>query len=226
VFIVETDFDILDSAARSSFEREGFHWLAELQVWQSSCLCYQQVNKQHQPRPFRTGLAELRRPIANSPRASYESGAYVKIEMSLRSEICAISPFVDVFMHLIRRFRWVPGSEGDIEVALREALANAIVHGNHEDPRKLVYVGCLGGTDQVSIVIRDEGQGFDPTENVDPTTPQNLESPRGRGIYLMESMMDEVHFERGGAVVYMRKSARQDSPPRINANGNSVVHLM
>ena len=186
-----------------------------------------QVNKQHQPRPLRTGPAELSRPITRgSPRASYESGAYVKIEMSLRSEICAISPFVDVFMHLIRRFRWVPGSEGGIEVALREALANAIVHGNHEDRRKLVYVGCLGGTDQVSIVIRDEGQGFDHTENIDPTTPQNLESPRGRGIYLMESMMDEVHFERGGAVVYMRKSARQDPPPKINADGNNVVHLM
>jgi hypothetical protein len=42
----------------------------------------------------------------------------------------------------------------------------------------------------------------------------------------MESMMDEVHFERGGAVVYMRKSARQDPPPKINADGNNVVHLM
>ena len=187
---------------------------------------YYQVNKQHQSRAVRTGQAEFRRPLVSSPRASYESGAYVKIELSLRSEICTISPFVDVFMHLIRRFRWVPGSEGEIEVALREALANAIVHGNHEDPRKLVYVGCLGGTDQVSIVIRDEGQGFDSAENIDPTTPQNLESPRGRGIYLMESMMDEVHFERGGAVVYMRKSAKQGPPAWRNADENNVVHLM
>jgi serine/threonine-protein kinase RsbW len=127
-------------------------------------------------------------------------------------------------MHLIRRFRWVPGSEGDIEVALREALANAIVHGNHEDPRKLVYVGCLGGTDQVSIVIRDEGQGFDHTENIDAIASEKLESRYGRGIYLMQSLMDEIHFEQGGAVVYMRKSTKK--APRINADGNNVVHLM
>jgi len=55
----------------------------------------------------------------------------------------------------------VPGNEEDVEIAFREALANAVIHGNHEDPGKQVYVGCRGGTDEVSIVIRDEGQGFD-----------------------------------------------------------------
>lgn len=64
-------------------------------------------------------------------------------------------------MHLIRKCRWVPGSEEDVEIALLEALANAVVHGNHEDPGKQVYIGCRGGTDEVSIVIRDEGQGFE-----------------------------------------------------------------
>jgi serine/threonine-protein kinase RsbW len=119
-------------------------------------------------------------------------------------------------MHLFKRCRWLVGSEHHVEVALREALANAIIHGNHQDPEKNVYVGCIAGIDEVSIVVRDEGYGFDFDRRADPTHPQNLESSHGRGIYLMESMMDEVHFERGGAVVYMRKSAKKDQQPRLS----------
>jgi serine/threonine-protein kinase RsbW len=114
-------------------------------------------------------------------------------------------------MQLIRKCRWVPGSEEDIEIALREALANAVIHGNHGDTGKRVYVGCRGGTDEVSIVIRDEGQGFDIHAVPDPTTPENIASNHGRGIYLMRTLMDEVRFERGGTVVYMRKTARKTS---------------
>ena len=114
-------------------------------------------------------------------------------------------------MRLIRKCRWIPGNDEDVEIALREALANAVIHGNHEDPRKQVYVGCRGGTDEVSIVIRDEGEGFEIGEIPDPTTPENIESSHGRGIYLMKSLMDEVRFERRGTVVYMRKSARKPS---------------
>ncbi len=110
-------------------------------------------------------------------------------------------------MHLIRKCRCVPGDEEDIETALREALANAVIHGNHEDTGKQVSIGCRCGTDEVSIVIRDEGQGFDINGVPDPTTPENIESSHGRGIYLMKTLMDEVRFERGGSVVYMRKSA-------------------
>jgi len=84
-----------------------------------------------------------------------------------------------------------------------------VIHGNHEDPRKQVYVDCRGGTDEISIVIRDEGQGFGISEVPDPIAPENIASSSGRGIYLMKTLMDEVRFERGGAIVYMRKSARK-----------------
>jgi serine/threonine-protein kinase RsbW len=179
------------------------------------------MNKQHQSRTLRGAQAERRHTI------THQGGPHVKVELSLRSELSAISPFVDTLMQLIGRCRWASGNEREIEIALREALANAIVHGNHEDPTKHVYVGCLAGTDEVSLVIRDEGHGFDHGENIDPTDPNNLESSHGRGIYLMESLMDEVHFERGGAVVYMRKSARKDPPPRISVDGNNNgIHRM
>src|SRR5882757_10386941 len=140
-----------------------------------------------------------------APLRSHPSGPHIRLELSFRSEVGAISPFIDTLMHLIRKCQWVSGNEEDVEIALREAIANAVIHGNHEDPGKQVYVGCRGGTDEVSIVIRDEGQGFDPGNVPDPTAPENIKSSHGRGIYLMKTLMDEVRFERGGTVVYMRK---------------------
>jgi len=120
-------------------------------------------------------------------------------------------------MRLIKKFRWVAEDGEDIEVALYEVLANAVIHGNHEDPERQVRVSCRCGTDEISIIVRDEGQGFDIGEVPDPTAPENISSTHGRGIYLMRTLMDEVHFEGGGAVVYMRKSARES--PSHGENG-------
>ena len=144
-----------------------------------------------------------------SPRFSRQGGPTIQFEFSLRSEVGDISPFVATLLHLIRKCQWVRGSEEDIEIALREALANAVIHGNRRDPTKTVYVGCRCGADEVSIVIRDEGQGFDTRDVPDPTTPKNLPFNHGRGIYLMRVLMDEVRFERGGTAVYMRKSSKK-----------------
>ena len=112
-------------------------------------------------------------------------------------------------MLLIKRSQCARGHEMDIEIALREALANAAVHGNHEDPEKRVHVRCrCKAEEEVSIVVQDEGQGFDPDAVPDPTSPEAIESSHGRGIYLMKSLMDEVHFDHGGAAVHMsRKSS-------------------
>jgi serine/threonine-protein kinase RsbW len=152
----------------------------------------------------------------SSPRSSHQGGSYIQFELTLRSEVSAISPFVDTVMHLIRKCHWVHGNEEGIEIALREALANAVVHGNNEDPGKQVYVNCRCGTEEVCFVIRDEGQGYDIDELPDPTAPENVSSSHGRGIYLMKNLMDEVHFEAGGSVVYMRKSALENSSHRGN----------
>jgi serine/threonine-protein kinase RsbW len=118
-------------------------------------------------------------------------------------------------MRFIARFRNEDGTELDIETALREALANAIVHGNRMDTRKRVYVacGCTANGD-VSITVRDEGSGFESGNVPDPTDPENRLLTHGRGIYLMRTLMDEVRFEEGGAVVYMHKKPIVDS--RVN----------
>jgi stage II sporulation protein AB (anti-sigma F factor) len=138
----------------------------------------------------------------------HSTGPLLQTEQSIRSEVSAISPLVDKLMAFIKKCQCVPGNEIEVEISIREALANSVVHGNHEDPGKHVYVSCCCVPDEeVSIVVRDEGTGFSSADLPDPTTAEHVRSVHGRGIYLMKSFMDEVRFERGGTAVYMRKKA-------------------
>lgn len=124
----------------------------------------------------------------------------------MKSEIDAISPFVDELMLKIRENYCDPGGEFAIELALREALANAVLHGNREDSGKKVHVCCECDSNVgVSLVVRDEGPGFDLAAVPDPLAPENLGAEHGRGILLMRQFMDEIHYERGGTEVHMRK---------------------
>jgi anti-sigma regulatory factor (Ser/Thr protein kinase) len=91
---------------------------------------------------------------------------------------------------------------------MREALANAVTHGNHHNGFKKVYVQYTCGPDNsLSILIRDEGDGFDSSE---VPIPKDMGQDISRGIYLMTSCMDEVQFRRNGTEVYMRMTAHQD----------------
>lgn len=150
---------------------------------------------------------------------AFRSVPFVELRQSLPSQIAIISPLVDQLMHFVARHRTPDGSELNIETALHEALANAIVHGNQEDPGKLVCVACRCTTDgEVSLSVQDEGQGFDRAAVLDPTTPQNRLLPLGRGIYLMKTLMDDVCFEQGGTVMYMHKASNaKPSPARKSA---------
>lgn len=142
------------------------------------------------------------------PAASQTSPSvpFVELRQSLATEIAIISPCVNQLMRFIARSRNKDGSEEGIETALREALANAMVHGNQMDAHKRVYVACRCTADgEVSITVQDEGSGFESGTVPDPTDPENRLLTHGRGIYLMRMSMDEVCFEQGGAVVYMRK---------------------
>ncbi|HEY4049236.1 MAG TPA: ATP-binding protein, partial [Acidobacteriaceae bacterium] len=133
--------------------------------------------------------------LSLSPQ-TFQSVPFVELRQSLPSQVTLIPPFVDQLMRFIAKCRNKEDSELEIETALREALANAILHGNQEDPHKRVYVTCRCTTDgEVSITVQDEGQGFDSNAVPDPTTPENRLVKHGRGIYLMKTLMDEVRFE-------------------------------
>ena len=84
-------------------------------------------------------------------------------------------------------------------MALREALANAIKHGNKLNPEKSVFVRlCIQPEDELHIEVEDEGEGFDPGAIADPTSPDNLMRSSGRGVFYMRQFMDEVKFAAGG----------------------------
>lgn len=133
-------------------------------------------------------------------------GSGVDFSTSMRSDINAISPLVDELMILIKNCHCVAGQEEDVEVALREALANAVLHSNQQNIWKKVFIRCHIQFGELSIIVQDEGIGFDPTNLSDPTDIANISSTHGRGIYLMRALMDEVRFEQGGREVHLRKS--------------------
>jgi serine/threonine-protein kinase RsbW len=138
------------------------------------------------------------------------SAPFVELHRSLDSRAAAISPIVDQLMRFIKlfmgRFGIAKESEDDVESAIHEALANAVIHGNKQKPEKKVYVTCRCSMDgEVLITVRDEGEGFDIRAVPDPTEPQRRLLAHGRGLYLMRTLMDEVSFEENGAVVRMRK---------------------
>lgn len=116
----------------------------------------------------------------------------------------SISPMVRSLMGVLNDSEVAAGKEFEIEIALREALANAVIHGCRHDPSKIVECG-LSRRDagDLVIVVRDPGPGFDPTSVPSPVIGRNVYAPHGRGIYLITQLMDEAWFERGGREIHM-----------------------
>jgi serine/threonine-protein kinase RsbW len=124
----------------------------------------------------------------------------------LRSDTGVVEAAVSRLLEALVAHNCVNGQCSAVEVALREALANAILHGNEKNARKKVELDCLKHDDgSVTLVVRDEGEGFDPASIPDPTLPENIYNASGRGIYLIRSFMDEVRFRRGGSEIRMKK---------------------
>ncbi len=92
---------------------------------------------------------------------------------------------------------------GNILIALTEAVNNAIYHGNKQDPDKVVKVQYEAGEDRFFFRIEDDGPGFDYENVPDPTSPENLEKPNGRGVFLMRHLSDDIQFLDEGRIVEM-----------------------
>jgi serine/threonine-protein kinase RsbW len=134
------------------------------------------------------------------------AGSLLEIDAWMPSEISAISPLVERLMRLIEGSHCITGEEPAVELALREALNNAVVHGNRLDAHKLVHVRCRCKVGEgISLIVSDQGQGFDPRIVSGHAAVENLEKDHGRGIHLMKLAMDEVWFEQRGTEVHMYK---------------------
>jgi serine/threonine-protein kinase RsbW len=95
----------------------------------------------------------------------------------------------------------IPEHYGNVLIAMTEGVNNAIVHGNKLDPSKSVTVTCALDGKSLVFRITDEGPGFDYDNLPDPTAPENIEKPHGRGVFLMRHLADECAFEDDGRIV-------------------------
>jgi serine/threonine-protein kinase RsbW len=96
---------------------------------------------------------------------------------------------------------------GKILVCAMEAVNNAIMHGNKSNPEKNVEIEINFKNDELKISVTDEGNGFNPSNVPDPTTPENIEEINGRGIYLMSHLADKIEYnERGNSVIMTFKN--------------------
>ena len=148
------------------------------------------------------------------PRCEFEGkDLLVKVDLELPGTVEAITPVVGKVLEIVKEMGCAAGHEFEIELALREALANAIEHGVRHDASKNVQ--CTVACDHergMLIVVRDPGEGFDPASLPSPVVGQNLFSTGGRGIYLINRLMDEVRWEKGGTEIHMRKSPPSGRP--------------
>jgi AraC-like DNA-binding protein len=123
-------------------------------------------------------------------------------ELMMESQLSEIPQIIERLRADPEVFSRIQGREVAFLIAMREALTNAITHGNHYDILKKVFIRYVCEADgALSIMIRDEGEGFDPTK---VPTPKNIGEDLGRGICLMKSCMDEVQFRKNGTEVHMR----------------------
>ena len=137
----------------------------------------------------------------------------IRLDVTVGADVDSISPVVDAVLKTAEGMGCARGHELEIEIALREALANAIKHGAGGDASK--QVRCCVACDEsrgMLIIVSDPGQGFDPATVPSPLHGEQLYSDHGRGLYLINQLMDQVWFSEGGTQIHMLKSPK-DTPP-------------
>jgi serine/threonine-protein kinase RsbW len=131
------------------------------------------------------------------------------VELKLPSRIEAIGEAAAAATDAARRLGFAEDALFGIELAVREAVTNAVLHGNRQDESKPVEVGVVGTEAGMVVTVRDRGEGFDPSHIADPTAEENILKASGRGILFMRTFMDEITWERpagGGTLVRMTKN--------------------
>jgi serine/threonine-protein kinase RsbW len=116
--------------------------------------------------------------------------------MTLESDLSSVDAVEAKAEQLAHEAGFDEDTSSQIAMVAREAVINAILHGNKKDPAKQVHVGFELNDEALRIKIADEGAGLDPDSVPDPLAPENILRSSGRGIFLMKAIMDEVHFHQ------------------------------
>ena len=127
------------------------------------------------------------------------------IQLEIPSEIKLIYVLDAVVSEILQEMEFDEETAEQANLAVIEAGTNAILHGNGNDASKRVYIQFLVGENKLTVMIRDEGQGFNPNAVPDPLDPENILNASGRGIFLMHVLMDEVSYNEQGTEVQMVK---------------------
>ena len=128
-----------------------------------------------------------------------QSGIIQNIELASNLEsLSKIESFID---EVCEQYKFGEDHYGNILIALTEAVNNAIKHGNKLNTEKKVNLNMETSGTSVCFIVKDEGVGFDFNNVPDPTLPENLERLRGRGVFLMKALADEIEFEENGTII-------------------------
>jgi serine/threonine-protein kinase RsbW len=129
-------------------------------------------------------------------------------ELSLPSRIETVAAAAAAVAEFVGRSGVSDDAAFGIDMAVREAVTNAVLHGNRQDENKTVELVLKSSPDAVEISVHDQGPGFNPESVPDPTATENLLKTSGRGIFFMRTFMDEVDWlirPEGGTTVRMLK---------------------
>jgi len=133
------------------------------------------------------------------------------LALSFVSDLAYAELAVELCCNVAHRMGFTDEECSDISMALRESVNNAVIHGNRNAVEKQVHVEFSAVPGRIAVTVRDEGRGFDPGAVPDPTAPENLMRPCGRGIFLMKHFMDTVAFRHRrptGMEVTLERSAK------------------
>ena len=144
--------------------------------------------------------------MTDSPEIHQFDSGKLQLKVTLAADRNAVDPVVQSVMNLVRQVHCEAEKYDAIELALTEALANAVVHGAKADPSKIVECDVVCNPDEsMLIVVRDPSTGFNPGEIPNPLRGESVYSDHGRGIFLINQLMDEVKFLKNGTEIHMIK---------------------